>query len=51
MMSEKIFKTIKTAGIWNLVMGIVVLVSGITCGVLMLVSAVRLLKCKDEVMI
>ena len=47
-MNEKIYKTLAHAGIWNLVMGIVVLVTGIASGVLLLVSSVRLLKSKDD---
>lgn len=50
-MNEKLYRTISTAGIWNLVMGIIVLVTGLASGVLLLVSAARLLKCKDECMI
>ena len=47
-MNEEIYKTLAHAGIWNLVMGIVVLVTGIASGVLLLVSSVRLLKSKDD---
>ena len=47
-MTEKIYKTLAHAGIWNLVMGIVILVTGIASGVLLLVSSVRLLKSKDD---
>ena len=47
-MNEKIYKTLADAGIWNLVMGIVVLVTGIASGVLLLVSSMRLLKSKDD---
>ncbi len=50
-MSEKLFKKIRLAGIWNLVIGIVVLITGITSGILMLISAARLLRSKDEVVI
>lgn len=49
-MNEKLFKTVGTAGIWNLVMGIVILVTGVTSGVLLLVSAAKLMKSKNEVM-
>lgn len=37
-------KLCRTAGIWNLVMGIVEIVTGVTAGVLLLINAVRLLK-------
>ena len=42
---EKLYKTVANSAIWNLVMGIVVLVTGITSGVLLLISAVRLMSC------
>ena len=47
-MNEKTYKTLAHAGTWNLVMGIVILVTGIASGVLLLVSSVRLLKSKDD---
>ena len=49
--NEKIYHTVKNAGIWNLVMGIVVLVTGVTSGVLLLVNAFKLIKSKHELMI
>ena len=50
-MEEKVFKTVSSAGILNLVLGILILLSGITCGVLLLVSGGRLLGSKKSVMI
>lgn len=47
-MDEKKFKVIQSAGIWNLVLGIVVLTTGLASGVLMLINAARLLKAKSE---
>lgn len=49
--NERLFRTMGTAGVWNLVMGIVILVTGITSGVLLLVNAFRLMKGKHEMMI
>lgn len=49
--NERLFRTIGNAGIWNLVMGIVVLVTGVTSGVLLLVNAFKLIKSKHELMI
>lgn len=50
-MNEKIYKTMTSSGIYSLVLGIVVLVTGITSGVLMILSAARLLKQKSDIMI
>lgn len=49
--NEKIYHTVKNAGIWNLVMGIVILVTGITSGVLLLVNAFKLMKSKHDLLI
>ena len=48
-MNEKIYKTMTRCGAGNVAMGIVVLVSGITAGVLMVVSGTKLLKRKTEI--
>ncbi len=50
-MNEKIYKTMTSSAVFNLVLGIVVLVTGITSGVLMLITAARLLKQKGDIMI
>ena len=50
-MNEKVFKTVSNMAVWNIVMGIVVLVTGITSGVLLLISGAKLLKSKYELMI
>lgn len=50
-MNEKLFKTVSSAGIWNLVMGIVILITGVASGVLLLISSARLLKSKNDVII
>ena len=46
---EKLYKTVANSAIWNLVMGIVVLVTGITSGVPLLISAVRLMRSKGDI--
>ena len=48
-MNEKIYKTMTRCGAGNVAMGIVVLVSGITAGVLMIVGGTKLLKRKTEI--
>lgn len=50
-MNEKIFKTIRGTGAASLAVGIVVLVTGISAGVMMIVNSARLLKCKSQVLI
>lgn len=49
--SEKIYKTMSSAGACSLVVGIVVLVTGIASGIMMIVSGARLLKKKSEILI
>ena len=46
---EKLYKTVANSAIWNLVMGIVVLATGINSAVIMLISAVRLMRSKGDI--
>lgn len=48
-MNEKIYKTMTTTGAGSIVVGIVVLVSGVVCGILSIVNGARLLKKKSEI--
>lgn len=48
-MSEKIYKTMTRCGAGNVALGIVILVSGISAGVLMIISGTKLLKRKTEI--
>lgn len=48
-MNEKIYKTMSRCGAGSIALGIIVLVTGITTGILMLVSGARLLKRKTEI--
>ncbi|MDY3250561.1 MAG: hypothetical protein SOX32_09490 [Candidatus Choladocola sp.] len=50
-MNEKLFKTVANTGIWNLVMGIIMIVTGVTTGVILLVSGAKLIKSKNNVLI
>ncbi|MCD8346538.1 MAG: hypothetical protein LUD16_01065 [Lachnospiraceae bacterium] len=43
-MNERMVRATEKAGVWNLVLGIVVLVTGVATGVLMILNAVRLWK-------
>jgi len=47
-MNEKIFKSIKFAGVTNLVFGIVSIVIGITAGIMLIVSGAKLLTGKSD---
>ncbi|MGI6095548.1 MAG: hypothetical protein ACOYBL_08970 [Lachnospiraceae bacterium] len=47
-MNEKIYKTMSKSGAGNLALGIVVLVTGITAGVLLIISGAKLIKQKYE---
>lgn len=48
-MNEKTYKTMAVAGAGNIALGIVVLVSGIACGILAIISGARLLKRKSDI--
>jgi hypothetical protein len=50
-MNEKVFKTVANTGIANLVMGIVIVVTGVTAGVLLIISGAKLIKTKEDLMI
>ena len=50
MLEEKIYKTMKVVGIWNLVMGIVTIVVSVLAGSAMIVNGARLLKKKSEIL-
>ncbi len=47
---EKIYHTMKSVGVWNLVMGILLIVAGIISGILLILNGARLLKKKSELM-
>lgn len=49
-MGEKIYKTMRGAGAWNIVLGVVLLVVGITSGILMIVSGAKLLSDKSKIL-
>lgn len=50
-MSEKIYKTMSRSGKSSLTIGIILLVIGITSGVLLIINGARLLRGKSEIMI
>lgn len=50
-MNEKIYKMMGSTGAGTLALGVVVLVTGISAGILLIVNGARLLKNKKNVMI
>ncbi|MCI5900407.1 MAG: hypothetical protein SPE99_06965 [Blautia sp.] len=50
-MNEKIYNTVSSAGAGSLVIGIIVLATGLATGILMIVNGARLLRHKSDIMI
>lgn len=48
-MNEKTYKAMNTTGAGSIVIGIVVLISGVVCGVLSIINGARLLRKKSEI--
>lgn len=48
-MPEKAYQTMRHAGAWNLVMGVVILIMGITLGVMSIIYGGKLIKNKSEI--
>jgi len=49
-MMEKIYHTMKSVGVWNLVMGILLIVAGVVSGVLLILNGTKLLKKKSDLL-
>jgi hypothetical protein len=49
-MMEKIYHTMKSVGVWNLVMGILLIVAGIVSGTLLILNGAKLLKKKSDLL-
>lgn len=47
-MNEKAYRTMKSVGAGNLVLGILLVVTGLVSGILMIVGGARLLKSKSD---
>ena len=47
LMNEKIYKTMTTVGAGNIVLGVIMIVTGIAAGVITIVGGARLLKTKS----
>ncbi len=48
-MPEKAYQTMKHAGTWNIVMGVLILVAGITIGIMSVIYGGKLLANKKEI--
>ncbi len=48
-MNEKIYKTMAITGAGNIALGIIVLISGIACGILVIVNGAKILKRKSDI--
>ena len=49
-MMEKIYNTMKSVGVGNLVMGILLIVAGVVAGVFMILNGAKLLKKKSDLL-
>ncbi|MCM1100643.1 MAG: hypothetical protein NC079_03695 [Clostridium sp.] len=49
-MEEKVYKTMRGTGAWNIAVGIVVLVVGVASGVMLIVCGAKLLAEKSKVL-
>jgi hypothetical protein len=47
-MMEKIYHTMKSVGVWNLVLGILCIVAGAVSGILLIYNGAKLLKKKSD---
>lgn len=49
-MEEKVYKTMGSAGAWNIALGIVVLVVGVASGVMLIIHGAKLLAGRSKVL-
>ena len=49
-MEEKIYKTMRGAGSWNIVIGVAAIVLGVASGVLLIISGSKLLAGKSKIL-
>lgn len=47
---EKVYKAMKSVGIWNLILGILSIIAGGVAGTLLIVNGCRLLRKKKELL-
>lgn len=46
---EKAYKTMRSAGAGNIALGIIMIVAGVTAGIITIINGVRLMKNKNEI--
>lgn len=49
-LNEKIYKTMKQVGAWNIAIGVTLIVLGVLSGVMTIVNGARLIKDKSNIM-
>ena len=49
-MMEKIYNTMKSVGVCNLVLGIVLILSSLTAGIFLIINGVKLLRKKSDLL-
>lgn len=49
-MQEKSYRTMKVVGGGNIALGVITIVAGVVCGVLMIINGAKLLKSKSEML-
>lgn len=49
-MMEKIYHTMKSVGVWNLVLGILMIITGAVAGSLLIINGARLLRKKSDLL-
>lgn len=49
-MEEKVYKTMSGAGAMNIAVGVVALVTGLVCGILMIIGGAKLLASKSKIL-
>lgn len=50
-MSEKAYNTMKHAGGWNIAIGVISIVVGVGCGILLIISGGKLLSNKKDILL
>lgn len=48
-MDEKVYKTMNNTGAWSIAVGVISLVVGLACGVMVIVNGARLLSSKSKI--
>jgi len=49
-MEEKVYKTMKTTGAWNIALGVVAIVVGLAGGIMMIIGGAKLLGSKSKLL-